>query len=493
VKARTLHQAGRLLPLVLSGFLAGSSFCSEPAPTGFVGLENQSGVWWFKSPEGKPFLSIGVNHVEPIYWQSPNNTAFVSENYGDGLLTPEGTFRDGSPAVEKWARRVGANFRAWGFNTFGFHNPLLSSLHEAGPFYYVVELDIPVPWGWNMSRSELTAAFKKRPCDVFGDEFAALIEANAVEFVKPRANDPLVLGYAYTDGPPWTVADDRNPSALQKLTAAERTLHPWVLALMSLPDEARGKQAWLTLMKERHPSPEKAGEPYGCKVSSWYELAATTNWTAIADPAKAREDSQAFLEKIMHQWYAVRKNAIRRQDPNHLILGDKLNMNRDRKFPEQLARSLHIMKDHVDVINIQYYAPFEEQKETLAFLNKESRLPVLNGDTACNPLWEDNPPENTSFYAALGRTYADHVEQLFSLPFFIGWHHCGYMRGLRRPYVEALKRGDQKTIDFYEKSKHTFREGFVSELEVPIAPLVEPLGLSLRKCEEIHSASGAAN
>jgi len=475
----------------MSLLLAGTGFCKEAA-TGFVGLENDSGVWWFKSPEGKPFLSIGINHVEPLYWQSPNNTAFVSETYGPELFSPDGKFRDGSPVVEKWAHRVAVNLESWGFNTFGFHNPLLDSLHAPGPFYYVVEMDIPIPWGWNMSRSELTRAFKRRPCDVFGDEFAATVEANALEFVKPRADDPLVLGYAYTDGPPWTVADDRDPAALQKLTASEKTLHPWVLAMMSQPAGAKGKQAWVAMMKERYPSPEKAGEPYGCKVASWGELAGTTAWAAIADPAKAKEDSQAFLERMIRRWYEVRKNAIRKYDAHHLILGDKLNMNRDRKFPEQLARSLHLMRDYVDVINIQYYAPFEEQRDTLAFLYKESGKPVLNGDTARDPLWEDAPPSDIAFYAKLGQTYADHVARLFALPYFIGWHHCGYMRGLRRPYVEALKRGDRKAVEFYEKSKHTYREGFVSELEVPIEPLVQPLGLSLRKCEDIHRASGAA-
>ena len=470
--------------------LAGWGTCSAASP-GFVSLQNEAGVWWFKSPAGKPFLSIGANHVEPIYWQSPNNARFVSETYGPDFFLPDGSIRDGSPSAAKWAEHVATNFKNWGFNTFGFHNPLYSSLHSAGVPYYVVQLDIPTPWGWNMSRSELLRALKKRPVDVFGDDFAAIIEANAAEQVKPRANDPQVLGYAYTDGPPWTVDDDKNPEVHGKLNEVEKTLHPWVLVLMSQPASAKGKQAWIAMMKERYPSAEKAGAVYSVNASTWDELSSTTAWTAISDPAKAAADSQAFLEKIMRQWYSVRKNAIRKYDANHLILGDKLNMNRDRRHPEQLARSLHLMKDYVDVINIQYYAPFKEQKDTLDFLYKESHLPVLNGDTACNPLWEDNPVTNTEFYAKLGRTYADHITSLFSLPYFIGWHHCGYMRGLRRPYVEALKRGDQKAIQGFEKSKTTYREGFVSEFEEPIEALLKPLGLAIQNCEKIHRESGA--
>jgi len=467
-----------------------AGLCSAASP-GFVTLKKDDGVWWFKSPDGKPFLSIGANHVEPVYWQSPNNEKFVEETYGPDFFLPDGNIRDGSPSAAKWAGHVAANFKSWGFNTFGFHNPLYTSLHAAGVPYYVVQLDIPTPWGWNMSRSELLRALKKRPTDVFSDEFVAVVEANAAEQVKPRANDPQVLGYAYTDGPHWTVDDDKDPVVSGKLTAAEKTLHPWVLTLMSQPAGAKGKQAWLAMMKERYPSAEQAGAVYGVNAPTWEDLAATTAWTEISDPARAADDSQAFLEKIMRRWYEVRKNAIRKYDANHLILGDKLNMNRDRKHPEQLARSLHLMKDYVDAINIQYYAPFSEQKDTLDFLYKESQLPVLNGDTACNPLWEDNPVTNTEFYGKLGQTYADHVTKLFGLPYFVGWHHCGYMRGLRRLYVEALKRGDQKAIQGFEKSRTTHREGFVSEFEEPIDALVKPLGLAIQNCGEVHRASGA--
>jgi hypothetical protein len=468
--------------------LAGNGFC-EKALAPFVTLKNESGVWWFNSPAGKPFLSFGVNHVEPVYWQSPNNTAFVLETYGSDLFAPDGALRDGTPAAEKWAARVATNFNTWGFNTLGFHNPLSKSLHSAGNAWYVVELDMRVPWGWSMPRSVLTRAFKRNPLDVFSDAFVAAAESNATDLVKKYANDPRVLGYAYTDGPPWTVDDDRGEPAFKALSDAAKHLHPWVLALMSLPAEEKGKQAWLALMKERYPAPEKAGATYACNASSWSELAATTAWTSVPDVTRAAEDSQAFLLRIMRQWYEVRKNAIRKYDQNHLILGDKLNMNRDSKYPEPLRQSLTLMKDYVDVINLQYYGPFEKQRDTLALIYRETHKPILNGDTTRNPLWEDNPPENTSYYGTLGRTYAEDLEKLFALPYYIGWHHCGYMRGLRRPYLVALKQGDQKTVEFYVRNKHTYREGFITELEKPFEPLIKPLGIAFSKCETIHRAS----
>ncbi len=464
------------------------------APSGFVGVEQDSaGIWWFTSPDGKPFLSFGINHVEPVYWQSPNNKAFVLDTYGPELFAPDGTFRDGSPAADRWAQRVAESFQSLGFNTFGFHTSPLQSLRSAGSLYHVVLLDIPVPWGWNMSRTELVRAFQRRPTDVFAEDFAAVARANAAEVAKPRANDPQVLGYVYTDGPPWTVEDDKNQSLHAKLSDAEKIVHPWCLALMSLPAEAQGKQAWLAMMQERYSSPEEAGKTYGASAKSWDDLAARTAWASVVDAAKAAQDSRMFLERIMRQWYAVRRDAIRQYDRNHLILGDKLNMNRDSRFPAELIRNLHVMREYVDVVNVQYYGVFGSQRETLELLYRESQKPILNGDTTFNPMWKDDDPDMAGYYRQLGGTFEAELRKLFSLPYFIGWHHCGYMRGLRLPYRSALESGNRSAAADYEKKGRTFREGFFTESEEPIKPLTVPLGRAISSCEVLHRASSTSD
>lgn len=489
MKSRFFMRAFRSM-LVLMVMLAGNGFC-ETAPAGFVGLEkDDAGVWWFKSPDGKPFLSIGMNHVEPEYWQSPNNKAFVLETYGPDLFAADGTFQDGSPAADQWAQHVAVAFKTWGFNTLGVHNPLLKSLRATDSAYYVVELGQPYNWGWNFQRSALVRAFKKKQIDVFGDRFISEVRSRAAELVKPRANDPLVLGYTYTDGPPWIIEDGQSSEAFQKLSTAEKIIHPWVLSLISSPAEAKGKQAWVALMKERYASPEEAGATYACDIKAWDEMAVKTGWASISDKAKAADDSRAFLEQIMRQWYEVRREAIRQYDRNHLILGDKLNMNRDSNHPEQLAPNLRIMSDYVDVIQIQYYAPFAKQRSTLALIYRESGKPVFNGDTNF-PMGQDVPLDNTEHYSQLGQTYADELTKLFSLPYFIGWHHCGYIRGLRLPYVAALRTGNQQTIAIHEKNKDTYRQGFFTESEEPIKPILTPLSQAISNCVGLHRASGA--
>lgn len=376
------------------------------------------------------------------------------------------------------------NLKSWGFNTLGMHNPPLASLRSAEVAAYVVELDLHAPWGWNMKRSELTRAFARNPMDVFDGAFAAAARANAEQCVRPVAADPRVLGYAYTDGPPWTVDEDG--------PGAGPVLHPWVGAIMSLPADAPGKQAWLALMKARYASAGDAGATYGRAATTWDELAAVTVWPAVSNAPVAAADSRAFLERLMRQWYEVRRDAIRAIDARHLILGDKLNANRDARHPDDRAWSLAVVKDYVDVIFIQYYAPIGEQRGTLAAIHDSTGKPILIGDTACRPLWKDCAPDDVAFYGDMGSVYADHVTGLFELPYVVGWHHCGYMRGLRPPYVAALKRGDRAAIEDHVKRKMTLREGFITETEQPLDRLLTPLVGALADAERVHRASGAA-
>ena len=144
-------------PLVLFFALTFSVSAQDKAVT----VKQENGVWWFRSPTGANFLSIGANHVEPIYWQSPRNADFVRETYGGEIFAKDGSLDEESAAVKKWSAHVAANFKDWGFNTLGFHNPLSRSLQEAVGGHYVCQLAIPVSWGWNMKRSELIASFAK--------------------------------------------------------------------------------------------------------------------------------------------------------------------------------------------------------------------------------------------------------------------------------------------------------------------------------------------
>jgi hypothetical protein len=63
--------------------------------------------WLFKSPEGRPFFSIGLNHVDSATLRYPENIQLWCEKYGN--------------SQQRWLQEaVAPDLRAWGFNTLGW-------------------------------------------------------------------------------------------------------------------------------------------------------------------------------------------------------------------------------------------------------------------------------------------------------------------------------------------------------------------------------------
>ena len=74
---------------------------------GFFAIEERHGHWWFITPDGKPFFSIGMNHIDSATLRYPGGIDVWKERYGN--------------SQERWLReRVAPDLRAWGFNTIGW-------------------------------------------------------------------------------------------------------------------------------------------------------------------------------------------------------------------------------------------------------------------------------------------------------------------------------------------------------------------------------------
>jgi hypothetical protein len=49
-------------------------------PRGFFTLGQRKGHWWLITPEGKPFFTLGVNHIDPATMRYPENIRLWREN-----------------------------------------------------------------------------------------------------------------------------------------------------------------------------------------------------------------------------------------------------------------------------------------------------------------------------------------------------------------------------------------------------------------------------
>lgn len=82
--------------------------------TGFFRLEKRN-RWWFVTPEGNAFLSLGMNHVHPGWL----NQAYNAEHW----LKAFGAERAHDPRWRAGLRaKVIADLNAFGYNTLGVHN-----------------------------------------------------------------------------------------------------------------------------------------------------------------------------------------------------------------------------------------------------------------------------------------------------------------------------------------------------------------------------------
>ncbi len=93
-----------------------------------------------------------------------------------------------------------------------------------------------------------------------------------------------------------------------------------------------------------------------------------------ADVAAAKKDMLTFMSIIAEQWYSLHARFIREQDPNHLILGDKNMVMWHYDF------MLPAIKKHVDVVCVQAYGPWENDRKLTDMIYEATGKPIFNGD-----------------------------------------------------------------------------------------------------------------
>ncbi|MCE2468832.1 MAG: hypothetical protein J4G06_12580, partial [Caldilineaceae bacterium] len=46
---------------------------TQAQPDGFFTLGRRDNHWWFATPDGEPFFSLGLNHIDPASLRYPEN------------------------------------------------------------------------------------------------------------------------------------------------------------------------------------------------------------------------------------------------------------------------------------------------------------------------------------------------------------------------------------------------------------------------------------
>lgn len=159
--------------------------------TGFFRVEEIDGRWWFITPEGQGFLSLGVNHIDSSCLKYPDNVHVWHEKYGDEKSFCENGIRP--------------DLLDWGFNTVGWSQEVHVRHRTHTPPWRHDQyrwVDLPYCHAIPFTAMEMWNKYPRFP-DVFSKEFEQWCDFQARYCCADMADDPLLIGYFYSDIPSW--------------------------------------------------------------------------------------------------------------------------------------------------------------------------------------------------------------------------------------------------------------------------------------------------
>jgi hypothetical protein len=385
--------------------LGGEVTRSLPA-TGFFRTAKVEGKWVLVDPHGHPFYSAGMDLVgwnegsfatsvagrEYLFEQLPPagrawlRAADIAENSGSSGETeseekPVVSFyaanimrRFGNDWTKKWRAHILARLRGWGFNSIGNWSDKELAVSSGMP--YVLPID-----GWETKKQ---FPFYGGFPDVFSEEFAINADAFARKQVMPLKDDPKLIG--------WFVG---NEPGFATPYVNHRSFADLVLS-------------------DSEPSATK---------SKLLEMLATK-------PGEAEHIKNEFLFSCAEKYFKTIAEAVRRHDPNHLVLGVRFDLRLRPQVPYQpnSDRRWAEMSRIFDVFSINLYsAEFGPDPEQIREYAEASGRPVMIGEfTAAAPgrglqgLFYYNHKVRDQGERA--KAYRYYVENAAANPYIVGSH-----------------------------------------------------------------------
>ena len=318
----------------------------------------------------------GYFHTQQIdgrWWLiTPDGHAFFSKGVDNVSYHPEAKSSPQPPAdTAAWAKSTSEQLRGWNFNTTGAWS--VRELYSTGLVYAPV-IDIA-------SSVQRDLWLKGGVVDYFGDTFRAAADRVAEAKCAPHAKDPWLLGY-FTDNELRWGKDWRSGESLLD-------------SYLKMPETSAGFQKATEFLKSRAHS--------GANVTD--------------------EDRSEFLGMVAAEYARVTSDAIRRHDPNHLVLGCRF-----AGYPGDNA--VRAVGKYFDVISYHAYSP-DAPIERLRQIAQLTGKPVMITEFSFKAM--DSGLPNTKGAAKPVATqqdradgFARYVQALAALPFAVGYHWFEY-------------------------------------------------------------------
>ena len=313
-------------------------------PGGFFRVGERDGVFWLIDPDGGRYLSKGVNTVR-FDQDAIQHSSRIP--YAEACRRKYGS-------ESAWRIAVARRLASWGFNTLGSWSDAAIAAAGPSPLAVTPNLDLGMSFAWQRNEQTQSEPEQDFP-DVFDPDFDIHLNRRARELCAKRSGDQNIIGWFIDNelrwGPDW-----RGPDELLTL-------------FLNLSAATPGRAAAINLLRERHHDFEEFNSSWRTPAQSWDELGApmrieppytrkppyqrsarVEDEANRADPRRGAfaADCDAFAALLADRYFKMTTAAIKRADPNHLVLGCRF------AFPPPAA-VIDAAGRHVDVISFNCY------------------------------------------------------------------------------------------------------------------------------------------
>ena len=177
-----------------SAALSLTSCLSAKSGTGksFFTLQKKNEKWLLKSPEGKDFFTIGLNHIDPASLRYPENLHLWKEKYGGSTI--------------RWIKEsVAPNLKKWGFNSVGWVQEVtVKQWRHSRPFTVDEYRALDMPYCHLLPFTE-SHQWEKHTVhyDYFSKEWVEWCDYVARSHCAELSEEQNLIGYFYSDCPGW--------------------------------------------------------------------------------------------------------------------------------------------------------------------------------------------------------------------------------------------------------------------------------------------------
>ncbi|MES1167320.1 MAG: hypothetical protein ABUL68_04895, partial [Pseudomonadota bacterium] len=271
---------------------------------GFIRVgQTRAGQWWFLDPQDRPFFSCGVASVN-------RSGRAGGRSAQPGPYTATVDRLHGTDDPRKFAAAVLRRLRAWHFNTLGAWTT--SEFFDRGMYYTEI-------LGFRKIAPETTIKLGGASVpDVFDPRWAEACDQWAAALCLPRRESRELLGYFTDHELGWAQAAGPAKSGRGAAKPARPSLLQICLSLE--PSFPAYHAAWEFVLAPHGGELTALAKAWAIEPNKEALRQLTLADTPLGSPGY-RVDQERFTREFARRYFQTCAAAIRRCDPNHLVLG----------------------------------------------------------------------------------------------------------------------------------------------------------------------------